>query len=272
MVYRKLWPLVCLLALALTAGCATVEPDQFKALQAQVYQNQKDIQELANRIERARRPQADLQADMASLRQEMAGLRGQVEETQYRLNQIPGAEAMADIERKAGESQGETLKRLERLEAYLGVKGGKMPEKPAPAAKSQIKAPPPAPQPPQSAKGLYDLGHRLYKQKSYQAARDRFEDLMKKYPKSSLAPSAQYWIGETYYAQKKYEESILAYNQLIKNFSKSSKVPSALLKQGMAFMNLGDKRTARIVLNKLVKSYPKSRQAKTAKKLLAKLK
>ena len=167
---------------------------------------------------------------------------------------------------KAEADQAKELdKRITRLETYLGMAGGAKPApgKPAPAAKAAPAAPLP--------KDIYDLGLRLYKQKSYAAARDRFEEYVKKYPKSSLADNAQYWIGQTYYAQKKYEEAILAYNHMIKRYSRSSKVPAALYKQGMAFKALGDKRTAKIVLNKLVKKYPKSTQAKWARKVLKKL-
>ncbi|MGD8561122.1 MAG: tol-pal system protein YbgF [Desulfarculaceae bacterium] len=266
-----------LIALALASGCASVERDEFLALQSQVYRNQRTLKELEQKIEKGRRPQAELGADMNALRQEMARLRGQVEETHHRLNQVPGSQAISDLERKASQTQDETQKRLARLEGLLGVSGDKVTATPKPRTKPQPKpvakpAPPAPAPPPQSDEAIYKLGHRLYKQKNFNAARDRFQDMLKKFPKSNLAPSAHFWIGETYYSQKKFEEAILAYNQVVKRYRKSSKAPAALLKQGLSFSSLGDKLTARVVLKKLIKDYPKSSQAKTARNLLKKIK
>jgi tol-pal system protein YbgF len=265
------------LALSLMAGCATVEPKDFRALQGQMTHQQRQLRELDKRvsdlstqIERGRRPRAELTSEVASLRQEMMRLSGRIEETNHRLGQAPQASdiqaATKDLTAKTVEAeanQQKVDKRLARLEAYLGFKGkkGAAPKSPRPAASAAQTKP----------ANPYDLGLRLYKQKSYKAARDRFAEYVKKYPKSKKAPRAQYWIGETYYVQKKYEEAILAYNQVIKRYPRSSRVPSALLKQGLAFRALGDKRTAKIVLTKLVKKHPKTSQARLAKKVLRKL-
>jgi len=265
--------LIVLAAAALPLGCAMVEPEQFMALQSQVARQQRQINHLQGRVdalakqaEQARKPRAELVAEVSTLRQELMRLSGRVEESEHRLGQALDRRASqeeAKAKAEAARVREDIAKRLERLEAYLGMAPGQAKAaagKPAPAA-------PAAPQP----KDIYNLGLRLYKQKSYEAARGRFMEYVKKYPKSRLADNAQYWVGQTYYAQKKYEEAILAYNHLIKRYPKSSKVPSALLKQGLAFRALGDKRTAKIVLGKLVKKYPRTSQAKLARKVLKKL-
>ncbi|RJX28688.1 MAG: tol-pal system protein YbgF [Desulfarculus sp.] len=259
-------------ALILASGCATVEPRDFTALQSQVTNQQRQItqlrqkvDEMARQVESGRRPRAELTTDVAALRQEIMRLSGRLDEADHRLGQAPNASAIQaatkELSAKNDKTWGEMDRRLARLEAYLGLQGK---SKTAPAAGAAAPAA-------AKAQGNYELGQRLYKQKSYEAARDRFSAYLNENPKSSRAASAQYWVGETYYAQNKYEEAILAYNQVVKRFPKSSLVPSSLLKQGLAFRALGDKRTAKIVLNKLVKSYPKSSQAQTAKKVLAKL-
>lgn len=283
-----------LLALALAQGCSMVDEQEFQALQGQVAREQQKLRELTRRVDQisrglegTRAPQANMVADMDWVRQELARLNGRLDDTAMAAGP-PGAQA--DIEQ-----------RLARLEAYLGVKAGEAPGGSPPAAvapapapapmaapmPAPVAAPPkPAPKPaprfndedqpapaaaPKSAQGLYDLGLRLYKQKSYEAARDRFEDLIKKHPKDKLADNAQFWVGESYYAQRKFEEAILAYNQLVKRWPQSAKAPGGLLKQGMAFKELGDKRTAKIVLGNLIKNYPKSAEAKTAEKMMGQL-
>jgi tol-pal system protein YbgF len=244
---------------ALLSGCASVEPDQFTALQSQVYHNRQKVAQLEKKLETARRPQAEIQAEIMSIQQELAELRGRVEENSHRLGQAPQVSMAQKVETE------ELDKRLTRLEQLLDLKPGSA-AKPAatPAAK-------PAPPRAQTAQDIYNLGHKLRKKGSLDAARKKFEEVVKKYPKSSLADNAQYWIGDVLYSQKRYEESILAFNQVVKRYPKSGKVPAALLKQGMAFRALGDKRTAKIVFNRLIKSYPKSSQAKIAKKYLKKL-
>jgi len=281
-------PRICLaLCLLLTAaqGCAMVDPQDFNALQGQVAREQQKVRELTRRVDQlsknlegSRGPQASMVADMDYVRQELMRINGRLEEMGMQSGQ-PAA-APPEVEQ-----------RLARLEAYLGMRPGEgqpAPAAPAAAAPAPAAAPPkPAPKPapkasdddddrasssaPKSAQGLYDLGLRLYKQKSYEAAAGRFEDLVKKHPKDKLADNAQFWAGESYYAQKKYEEAILAYNQLVKRWPQSEKAPGALLKQGMAFKELGDKRTAKIVLGNLIKNYPKSAEAKSAEKLMDKL-
>lgn len=249
----------------LAAGCASVEPEQFNALQAQVTRNQQSIRSMGQQMDSSRRPQADLMAEVASLRQDLARLRGQQEELAHNIANGPRADTLAESERRITQRQEELAGRLAKLEQYLGVKNGKPPAKKPPTAA------PAEPAAPTSDKGLYELARRLYSQKSYQAARDQFEALIKRYPKSKYADNAQYWIGDSYYEEKKYEEAILAYNQVVKRYPKGAKAAPALLKQGLSFMHLGDKRTAAIVLKRLVNSYPKSSQAKTAKRLLKKL-
>lgn len=278
MTMRKLLMVMVPLAVICTGGCAMVEPDDFAALQSQVYRNQRDIKKLSGQLEKMRKPQADTQADQTSLRQDMARLTGQIEENRHRLDQMPDAAAMiAQVDQKAAAAaeastanseaaKADTKKRLAQLEKYLGIKGGKMPPKPNTASRAAV------PKPPQNDKGMYKLGKRLYQQKSYKAARDQFEGLLKKYPKSKLAAVSVYYVGQTYYAQKKYEEAILNYNQVIKRYKRSSIVPAAMLKQGLGFLKLGDKHAARIVFNKLIKAHPKSSQAKSARRYLRKLK
>lgn len=281
---------LCLL-LALAQGCSTVDQQDFNALQGQVAREQQKVRELTRRVDQlsktvegSRGPQASVVADMDYVRQEIMRLNGRLDEVGMQSGQ---ASVSPEVEQ-----------RLARLEAYLGMRPGEGPTAPPPpAAVAPVPAPAPAPTPvaappkpaarpapaaagdddkpsaasPKSAQGIYDLGLRLYKQKSYDAARDRFEDLVKKFPKDKLVDNAQFWVGESYYAQKKYEEAILAYNQLVKKWPQSDKAPGGLLKQGMAFKELGDKRTAKIVLGNLIKNYPKSAEAKSAEKLMEKL-
>ncbi len=269
------WPA---LAALLLAGCSTVSSDDFAALQGTVAREQARQRELIKRVdaltrnlEGSRGPQANLVADMDTMRQDLLRLQGRIEEESMRRG---GSEETQMLEQ-----------RLARVESMLGiaaaageapaVAGPKPPARPAPVAEVDNtppakpgKAPEPAPQ---GAEALFGLGQRLHKQKAYHASRERLEDFIKRYPKDKRIDDAQYMIGEGLYAEKKYEEAILAFNQMVKRHPESSLAPAALLKEGMSFAELGDKRTAKIVLGKLVKTYPKSNEARQAEKLMAKM-
>lgn len=116
-------PLVLLLA----AGCAVVEQDDFLALQSHVIRNQRAIRSLQSKVDAisqsltAGQGRAGLLTQVQSLQQEVARLRGQVDENAHRLSSVPSGEALA---KQISASQDEMEKRLSRVEVYLGIKKG----------------------------------------------------------------------------------------------------------------------------------------------------
>ncbi|MCA1990162.1 MAG: hypothetical protein LDL07_13625, partial [Desulfarculus sp.] len=131
----RVWPRTTLVILAaataLAAGCASVDPQDFNALQAQVARDQARLRDLTKRVdqmqqtlETTRGPQANLVADMAFMRQELARLNGRIDESSQMLNQ----------------GGGELGQRLERVETYLGLA-------PAGAGGAPESGPPPSPAP-----------------------------------------------------------------------------------------------------------------------------
>jgi tol-pal system protein YbgF len=91
-----------------------------------------------------------------------------------------------------------------------------------------------------------------------------FEDFLKKYPKSRLAPDAVYWIGEARFAAGRFDEAVLQFDRVIKEFPGSRKELNALLKQGLAFEKMGDRPSAKIIFRKLVQEKPHTPQARIA--------
>jgi tol-pal system protein YbgF len=112
---------------------------------------------------------------------------------------------------------------------------------------------------------MYRQAKQAFDQGNSDAARNKFKELIERYPKSDRADNAQFWIGEIYYREKWYEKAILEYQKVIENYPKGNKVPASLLKQGFAFLNLGDKANSRLILQELMKKYPKTNEAKIAK-------
>ena len=107
-----------------------------------------------------------------------------------------------------------------------------------------------------------------FKRGDYAASILGFGGFVKTYPKSPLAPSAQYWIGNAQFARKDYRASIAAQRQLIVMYPDSQKVPDALLNIASAQSELGDNGASRRTLEELVAKYPQSESAGKAKQRL----
>ena len=65
---------------------------------------------------------------------------------------------------------------------------------------------------------LYKTGKQAFDEGRYDVAREKFKELLSKYPKSENADNAQFWVGEIYYREKYYAEAIMEYQKVIENY------------------------------------------------------
>lgn len=114
----------------------------------------------------------------------------------------------------------------------------------------------------------YDGALDAFKRGDYPAAITGFGGFVKTYPRSPLAPSAQYWVGNAQYARKDYRASIASQRQLIQSYPDSPKVPDALLNIASAQSDMGDAAAARKSLEDLISKYPQSEAGAKAKQRL----
>jgi tol-pal system protein YbgF len=115
----------------------------------------------------------------------------------------------------------------------------------------------------------YDAALDQFKSGNYSASLQSFVNFVKTYPKSPLAPSAQYWVGNAYYALKDYRAAIASQRQLLTMYPDSQKVPDAMLNISSSQIELTDTAGAKRTLDDLVQRYPASEAAERAKKRLA---
>lgn len=115
----------------------------------------------------------------------------------------------------------------------------------------------------------YDAALGQFKVGNYQGAIAGFQNFLKAYPSSGLAPSAQYWVGNSHFAQRDYKSALEAQRKLIAVYSNSQKVPDAMLNIASCQSELGDATGARKTLEELVAKYPVSDAAERAQKRLA---
>jgi len=217
---------------------------------------------------------AELYASVDRLQEEIQLLRGKIEEKEHRQKNMLSGDAGDSIESRMTNLEQVSLSikdRLLRIEEYLALDGAAKkptsaktgPEKPPAREKADI---PPAKE--MAENELYAKAKQDFDSGELEAARAGFLEFLKRYPKSAIADSSQFWVGEIYYRQKWYEKAILEYQKVIENYPKGNKIQASLLKQGFSFFNLGDKSNGRLILKELIKKYPSSNEAKIAKQKL----
>lgn len=217
---------------------------------------------------------AGLRAELSEIRAEIQALSGKIEETEFLLKQNLTASSKADDDlSKKSEKRLDRLKeitafnkeRIIRIEQYLNLE---LSESVHTIKPGLAKKPSHEPEKKLTENELYQLAKQAFDEGSLDTARNKFQELLARYPKSKSADNAQFWIGEIFYREKWYEKAILEYQKVIENYPKGNKVQSSLLKQGFAFYNLKDKPNSRLIFKELIRKYPNSNEAKIARKKL----
>jgi tol-pal system protein YbgF len=131
---------------------------------------------------------------------------------------------------------------------------------PAPAAVA-----PPIARPADAEQRAYDAALEHFRKGNYPAATAGFQSFVKTWPKSPLAPSAQYWVGNAQFAQKDYRGAIASQRALIAQYPDSQKIPDALLNIGSSQFELGEAGASRRTLEELIAKYPQSEAATKAR-------
>jgi len=288
---RATWAALAVASIALPARAALFDDEEARKRIDQTSQRLTQIQkQLDDRM-------TALEAQLKS--QGLVELFGQVEQLKADIAQLRGQIEVLTYEQEQGQKRQKDLyidldSRLRKLEAGPGsVPGvpsagvpGAAPENVPPTA---IAATPPvvapgAPPPVTGAIGgrpnaaapdaaneqrSYDAAYDQFKRGRYGAAVASFSAFMKTYPKSPLAPSAQYWIGNAQFAQKDYRAAIASQRQLIAAYPDSQKVPDALLNIATSQFEMGDAAASRRTLEQLIARYPQSEAATKARPRLA---
>ncbi|MDJ0784983.1 MAG: tol-pal system protein YbgF [Desulfosarcinaceae bacterium] len=204
---------------------------------------------------------AGINANIDTLREEISALSGRLEETEFYIQKQQSAtgsleEAFRQKQNLMAEDLAKTRQRLDVVEQYLNMeKGGAKPQAAAAAAPAAK---------PDNAADIYAAAKKAFDAGKLDQARNGFDTVVKKFPKSGQADNAQFWLGEIYYREKWYEKAILEYQKVIENYPKGNKLPAALLKQGLAFLKIGDKANAKLILQELLDKHPQTNEGRIA--------
>jgi tol-pal system protein YbgF len=209
-----------------------------------------------------RAPLFELMSQIEQLRQEITGLRGQIEVLGHNID------STAKRQRDMYVDLDTRLRRLEEsppAPAGSAAPGGENATAPALGA-----APSPAAAPANEVRA-YDAAQSQRRSGNYQAAIAAFQGFIAQYPKSPLAHRAQYWIGDSYYNLHDFKSAIASQQKLVTTYPDSASVPDAMLNIASSQMELADTGAAKKTMDDLIARYPKSPAAEKAKRRLANL-
>jgi TolA-binding protein len=197
----------------------------------------------------SRRSSADVGVQLQKTVEDLAQLRGQVEEYLFKIGQLETALAT---------TKQETDQRLLAMQGSDAVKAAeakrKAEELPRPSDKKEFLA----------------LADSKLKDEPV-LARQLYREFLKKWPKDALAGQAHYGLGESYVLEDKCREALPEYGRVMQDFPKAASAPDAYLRASECFRELKMTEESRLALEELVTAHPKSAAAKTAKTRLAEL-
>ncbi|HGH5977965.1 TPA: cell division protein CpoB [Kluyvera georgiana] len=205
-----------------------------------------------------------LQQQLSDNQSDIDALRGQIQESQYQLNQVM-------------DRQKQIMLQIDSLNGGSGA----TPAQPASGDQSNAAAATSAPAggntassgvPAQTgdANTDYNVAIALVKDSSRQDdAIVAFQNFIKKYPDSTYQPNANYWLGQLNYNKGKKDDAAYYFASVVKNYPKSPKAADAMFKVGVIMQDKGDTAKAKAVYQQVVSKYPGTDGAKQAQKRLS---
>ncbi|OAT23145.1 exported TPR repeat-containing prenylyltransferase domain protein [Buttiauxella gaviniae ATCC 51604] len=204
-----------------------------------------------------------LQQQLSDNQNDIDSLRGQIQESQYQLNQVVERQKQILLQidslgssGAAGQAAGSTD---QGAAAAATPDAGAAAQTPAAAAPAQGG----------DANSDYNAAIAMVQDKSRQdEALAAFQSFVKKYPDSTYQPNANYWLGQLNYNKGKKDDAAFYFASVVKNYPKSPKAPDAMYKVGVIMQDKGDTAKAKAVYQQVIKQFPNTDGAKQAQKRL----
>ncbi|GDX04735.1 cell division protein CpoB [Buttiauxella sp. A111] len=204
-----------------------------------------------------------LQQQLSDNQNDIDSLRGQIQESQYQLNQVVERQKQILLQIDSlgsGAAAGQTAGAADQGAATTAAPdAGAAASAPAAAAPAQGG----------DANSDYNAAIAMVQDKSRQdEAIAAFQSFIKQYPDSTYQPNANYWLGQLNYNKGKKDDAAFYFASVVKNYPKSPKAPDAMFKVGVIMQDKGDTAKAKAVYQQVIKQFPNTDGAKQAQKRL----
>lgn len=198
-----------------------------------------------------------IQQQLADNQRDIDMLRGQIQESEYKLNQV--VERQKDLYLQLDQAGGGTT----ASDPSTTTDSSSTPASPAPVASGG------------GEKEDYNAAVTLAMNSKSKAQIDEaigaLQGFIKSYPKSSYQSNANYWLGQLNYNKGSKDDAAFYFATVVKEYPKSQKSSEALYKVGLIMQDKGQKDKAKAVYQQVLKQYPNSSGSKLAEKKLSSL-
>lgn len=209
---------------------------------------QADLSARLDKLERASHTaDADVGVQLQGVRDDLAQLRGQVDEYNHHLGQLD--QNLSQLATTTDEKIA-SIKGPDALKQYQAMKEAQALKRPTDKNEYLKLADSKA------ASGDTMLAQTLY------------GEWLQKWSKDPLAASAHLSLGKLHQQQNHHREALSEFGEIAKNFPHSAQAPVALLRSSDSFAALNMADASKLALEALVKDYPRSQEAKIAKERL----
>ena len=235
------WGVTFLLITTFTLGCASrreivrfkTQLDYLEKSNWRLEENAADLDSLLKeQLKETQRMRADINSSFGSMDERLKIVEGWLSDSDSRFNEL-----LKKIEQKREETWTE----------FDSTKGD--------TTKPSVDFDP---------QNLYDAAYLNVIKGNYDLAILGFGDYVNYFPRTALAPTAQYWIAECYYTKKDFQKASEEFEKLFQNYPASEKTPSALYKLGLIYRELDKEIEANGYFGQLLDKYPQSPEAKLA--------
>jgi len=242
------------------------EDEKFAAMQALVQQTLESV----NRTNTAVAVMENKINDALKAQQQLAG--GAVANVGQKLDQMAEdfravRESVLDMNTRMGKLDA----KMADLQNLVSTMGRPQPPPPGPTGDpgtgptTQITTGPPAGM---QAGATYTNAFRDYKGGKYDLALQEFGDYLKYFPKTDLAPNAQFYVGDIYYRKGDYENAVPAFDGLLEQYSENAKTADAHYMKGLSLRKMEKRDAAAKEFREVIAKYPDSELVPNAKEQL----
>ena len=208
-----------------------------------------------------------LQAQIETLKQDIASLRGEREQLLREITLLQRAQkdTNVEIEERFQKINGQLAKQEATPPSPVKEEAPKSSKVNVQVDGFEFLADP-------DEKRDFEAAFVLFRKGDFAAAAKEFAQFVRVYSASGYKPSALYWLGSAKFARRDFNEAIAQLKGLANDFPNHARTPEAMLTIGNAQLEIKQAKEARKTFNELLKLYPTTEAAAAAKDRLAQIK
>lgn len=180
---------------------------------------------------------SDVYSQIRALQDEIATLRGMLEEQNHEINKLKQLQLDNYMELDRRLSSGVRPSDTSVDSASSEPVDPEIPTEPIPSVEDN-----------RSEKEVYTAAYDLLNQRDYDAATKEFKSYLNRFPQGQFASNSCYWLGKIANQNGDYDQAKSWFSKLINDYPDAPKVPDAKYDLGRVYFNLGDKIKAKAIM------------------------